>query len=50
MMKCPSCHRNLKDGSQKYCSECSRGLGQKAVGTPGSTGVTAAKRRRRRGR
>ncbi len=52
MAKCPTCHRELTDVTQRFCTECSRGLGQQkpGQGTPASPGRTAARRRRRRGR
>ena len=51
MVKCASCHREIKAGSQRFCNECGRGYNSKpGQGTPSSTGRTAARRRRRRGR
>ena len=45
MTRCATCRRELKDDTQRFCNECSRGYGKKpGQGTPGS------RRRRRRGR
>jgi len=49
MIRCPTCKRELKDETQKFCNECNRGYGKPGQGTRRSPGRTAARRRRRRG-
>ena len=49
MVKCPTCKRELKDETQKFCNEWNRGYGKPGQGTRRSPGRTAARRRRRRG-
>jgi uncharacterized membrane protein YeaQ/YmgE (transglycosylase-associated protein family) len=50
MERCARCHRELRDATQRFCSECNRGVGTKpGRGTRPSPGRTSAKRRRRRG-
>ena len=51
MLKCAMCRREIKAGTARFCNECGRGFSNKpGHGTPASTGRTAARRRRRRGR
>jgi len=50
--KCGACGKDLPEGAHRFCGEVCRrvfveGLRQ---GTPGHTGRTVARRRRRRGR
>jgi hypothetical protein len=51
MVKCARCSREIKDDTQRFCNECSRGYGKgPGQGTPASKGRTVARRRRRRGK